>query len=369
MTGAITFDIFFLGLKDPSADGRARFSATMQRLTGAPAHGVEAAMSQPAQPLFSSLERETALSVVDHLEQAGVRIEIRPNTGAQASQAPQPPAAGPAQAAPPLPSPADQAPPPATPPPAPAVPAAPAAQAMPMPGAPMAMPGGPGFTCPACGHEQPAGLEDCQRCGLVFAKFEREKLEQERRDQRLDEALAKQAESRSEWTQRAKHFLESHPLDESKLSAFSRSVDNEEIPFLVLIADEGPLLMTSRRLLLQRDSKTLSIPYELINDVDLGGGFVQRKNRERFQLSFHSELPLATGPAKNLVWFLEKESAFFKDVVMDWVFARSFACGSCGAPDLDYRVEKGRLHTRCMHCATDHEIRLDQAVALPIFHD
>jgi hypothetical protein len=180
--------------------------------------------------------------------------------------------------------------------------------------------------------------------------------------------LAKQTEARTEWIQRAKTFLEGHPVDEGALGLFSRSVDNDEVPFLVLSSDEGPILLTSRRVLSQREGKTASIPYELISDVDLGGGFVQRRNRERFQLSFHSELPFPGGAAKSLVWFLEKDSAFYKDVVMDWVFARSFACGSCGATDLDYRLEGSKVHTRCMHCATDHEIRLDQAVALPIFH-
>jgi len=369
MPGAITFDIFFLGLKDPSVDGRARFLQTMQRLTGAPAASHEAALSQPSLALFSGIDRLTALSVVDHLEQAGVRIEIRPNSGSGSRPTP----ASTARVLPP----ASQAPG-HTPGPAPGgqqVPVVAPAHAAAADVGDLFSADGLGaedhslFTCPACRHEQPAGLEDCQRCGLVFAKYEREKLEQERRDQRLEDAISRQNEARIEWVQRAKTFLEGHPIAEEQQAMISGWVDDDENAFLVMAADEGPLVMTSRRLLANREGKTFSLPYELISDVDLGGGFVQRKNRERLQLSFHIELPLPTGNAKSLVWFLEKESAFFKDVLMDWVFARNFTCGSCGAPDLDYRVEGRKTHTRCMHCATDHEIRFDQAVAIPIFHD
>jgi len=50
---------------------------------------------------------------------------------------------------------------------------------------------------------------------------------------------------------------------------------------------------------------------------------------------------------------------------MDWAFARNFMCGACGARDLDFRLEDSDSHCRCMHCATDHQIDLREALAIP----
>jgi hypothetical protein len=66
-----------------------------------------------------------------------------------------------------------------------------------------------------------------------------------------------------------------------------------------------------------------------------------------------------------LTWQLDKDSSFYSDVVMDWAFARNFMCGTCGARDLDFRTDDDIPHARCMHCATDHEIDLREAIAIP----
>jgi formylmethanofuran dehydrogenase subunit E len=51
---------------------------------------------------------------------------------------------------------------------------------------------------------------------------------------------------------------------------------------------------------------------------------------------------------------------------MDWAFARNFICGSCGERDLEYRTEVATVKMRCMHCATDHEVDMREAVAVPL---
>jgi hypothetical protein len=63
---------------------------------------------------------------------------------------------------------------------------------------------------------------------------------------------------------------------------------------------------------------------------------------------------------------MDKDSSFYKDVIMDWCFSRSFLCGGCGQRDLDFRLEDTNVHTRCMHCALDHEIDMREAIAVPI---
>jgi hypothetical protein len=146
----------------------------------------------------------------------------------------------------------------------------------------------------------------------------------------------------------------------------------EEVPFLRLDSDEGPVLLTSRRMIAHKDGAFESIPFELISDVDFGrGGLVTtKKAKQRLQISFHSPFPVSTGTTvKNFVWHLDKESSFYKDVVIDWGFARAFICGACGERDLEYRTEETAIHMRCMHCATDHEIELQECVAVPLLKE
>ncbi|MCU0856683.1 MAG: hypothetical protein MUF63_18000, partial [Rhodobacteraceae bacterium] len=66
-----------------------------------------------------------------------------------------------------------------------------------------------------------------------------------------------------------------------------------------------------------------------------------------------------------MAWHLDKDSMFFKEVVMDWGYARNFICGSCGERDLQYRTENRKVFFRCMHCATDHDVDLVECIAVP----
>ena len=314
----VSFDIYLLGLKDPSPTGRTRFVHAMARLTGRGTEELQSLLGHSSDALFLSLDRDKARMVVDTLEQAGVRVEIRPSTS------------------PPI-------------------------------GSEM----GTVATreCPACGFVSPVELVDCSRCGLVFAKWERESVQRMQRESRLEEALSRSMVIREEWNQRAKAFLEKRQLNAAASAPFEGALLRDEIPFLALASDEGPLLMTSRRLLSLRDGGVTVIPYELISDVDFGGGLVPRKNRVRMQFTLHSPLAAAAAPLRKLEWWLDKESAFDREVVMDWAFARNFLCGTCGARELEHRLQGQSNHYRCMRCATDHEIDLKEAMAVPIFQD
>jgi hypothetical protein len=186
------------------------------------------------------------------------------------------------------------------------------------------------------------------------------------RESRLEEALTKALVVREEWTQRAKTYLEKHALPAEASAPFAGALLRDEIPFQALGSDEGPLLLTSRRILFLRDGAVGTVPYELVSDADFGGGLVQRKGKVRMQLTFHSPLPGPAGPQKKLEWQLDKDSAFSRELVMDWVFARNFMCGSCGARELEHRLQGSTPRFRCMRCATDHEVDLTEAVAIPL---
>ncbi len=318
MAGVIAFDILLLGLRDPSPTGRTRFLNAMERLSGRPAAEHQNVLGESDATLFRALEKEQAQVVVRVLEEAGVRIEIRPTTERPPSVSGQ------------------------------------TAQTV---------------SCPRCEFVQAAELAECRRCGLVFAKWEREKVQRMQIERRLEEALNKALQVRQEWVQRAKHYVETHPIAPDALTPFSAALLKDEIPFLRLNADEGPLLLTSRRLLYQREGGTGSLPFEMVSDVDVGGGLVVRKDRTRVVLSFHGPLVIDDAPTKSATWILDRESAFSKDVILDWCFARNFQCGSCGAGELDFRTERNGTRARCMRCATDHEIDLSEAVAIPVIHD
>lgn len=310
-----SFSIHLLDLKDPGDASRIRFTNAMERLTGRPSEEFRALLGKRHATLFEALDRSNAERVLEALDAAGARTEIRLSDTAPATTS-----------------------------------AAPASTTV---------------SCPSCGYVQPAGSVECQKCGLVFAKFEREQVQKMQADRRLEEALEKALQVREEWNQRAKHYLESHPLPEGATDEFAPRMFQDEIPFLRLTSAEGPLLLTSRRLLFTLDERRGTIPYEMVSDVDMGGGLVQKRGAVRFQLTFKGDLPMEGGAVKSLAWNLDKESSFYKDVVMDWCFARNFICGSCGARDLDYRLERDVSRARCMHCATDHEIDVTEAVAIP----
>jgi ribosomal protein L40E len=316
MAAPVSFDILFLGLKDASPPGRKRCLNAIWRLTGNPEQETRQILAQPSGALFTTLDRESAQLVIEVLEDAGVRVEIRPTDQAHDGVEQQLWATQ---------------------------------------------------RCAGCNFVNPADSEECHRCGLVFAKWERESVRQMQRDRQLEEAVNRAQQLREEWTQKAKGYVEERPLPAEAFGPFADSLLQEEICFQGLNSEEGPLLMTSRRLLFLRDGTIGSLPYEFIADVDVGGGLVKVKDHVRLQLTFHTPLPQQDGTGlKNISWQLDKESSFFTDVVMDWAFARNFLCGSCGERDLDFRAEGAAVRFRCMHCATDHEINWREAVSVPL---
>ncbi|HHQ47688.1 MAG TPA: zinc ribbon domain-containing protein [Acidobacteria bacterium] len=317
MAGLVAFDIYLLGLKDPSREKLDQLVDDVARLTRRQPDDIRASLRQRGQPLFAGISLDRAKSVVDTLDTAGALLEIRPVVSPLSAE-------------------------------------------------------GSGRTvqCPRCHFEVPGDAVECPKCGLVFAKWEREQIRKMQREQQLEEALTKVLQVRQEWDQRAKVYLERHPFPEDAAAPFAQRMFQEEVPFQRLESDEGPILMTSRRMLiLQGKDAILSIPYEMISDVDVGGGLVKKKDRVNMKLTFHGPVLIGEKPTTSVNFSLDKESSFYKDVVMDWAFARNFICGSCGARDLEFRLEGTVPHYRCMHCATDHEIDLNEAVAIPILHD
>lgn len=317
MADLISFDVYFLGLRDPSPAGRTRFAHALARLTGRSGEESLELLKRPSVPLFRGLSSDQARTTVNALDDAGVCIEIRPNTE-------RPPAEHTTLAT---------------------------------------------QECPRCGFVQPTTEPECARCGLVFAKWEREQIQRMQREARLEEALTKAIQVRREWDDRAKGYLEGHPLDKDATIPFAQVLNREEIPFLILRSDEGPLLLTSRRFLTKREEGTQSLPFELVADVDIGAKLVQKKDRLRLQLTFQVPIQIGDKPTKSLSWQLDKESSFSANVIMDWAFARRFICGSCGAKDLDFRSEGTQIYARCMHCATDHEIDVVEALAIPVIQE
>lgn len=314
MYDMVSFDIMLLGLAKPGEAGRSRYANAMARLTGKPQLDFRNPSPSFDEPLFSALDQGTAQMVARTLGEAGALIEVRRSTAVARTNS-------------------DQL--------------------------------APTDTCPACGFVQPAGGNECGKCGLIFSKFEREQVQQMQQDRGLEDALSKAIKARDEWYQRAHHYLETHPLAVDATTGLGEPVAAGEAPFLRLNSDEGPILLTSRRIIASHKGNTLSIPYEMVEDVNFGGGLVAKKSKVRMQLVFRAPLAAVEGSAKSLTWLLDKESSFFKDVVMDWAFARNFMCGACGARDLDFRLEGSNNRCRCMHCATDHQIDLREALAIP----
>jgi len=309
----VSFDIMLLALTKPGEAARSRYANAMARLTGRPQREFRDPRSSFDEPLFSALDQGSAQMVARTLGEAGALIEVRRSTTVARATG---------QLA-------------------------------------------PTDTCPSCGYVQPAGGTECGKCGLIFSKFEREQVQQMQQDRGLEEALSKAIKAREEWYQRANHYLGTHPLAPDATAGISEPVAVGELPFLRLNADEGPVLLTSRRIIATHRGQTLSIPYEMIEDVNFGGGLVAKKTKVRMQLVFRAPLVTSEGTAKSLTWQLDKESGFAKDVVMDWAFARNFMCGACGARDLEFRLEAEQNRFRCMHCATDHQIDLREALAIP----
>ena len=119
-----SYDIFVLGLKDPSKAGRQRFVGAMERLTGRPRDEFERSFPSPQLPVFQAQSLEKTKKLADSFETSGILIEIRPS------------------------------------------------QEQPLNGQGELEEGR--RACPACDAVQPSTNIECERCGVVFAKFERE---------------------------------------------------------------------------------------------------------------------------------------------------------------------------------------------------
>lgn len=314
-----SFDIAFLGLKDPSTAGRARMVLAMERLTGRSTAECQEVLSKVGFTIFDSLPDDQAKLIISALDEAGAVCEVRPKEEAARSVV-------------------------------------------------ESMDGGM-TQCPSCGFVQQAGLDECSRCGVIFSKMEKDDLRKIRDDQALEEAQQRAEQIRQEWDERAKQILESRPVSDADVEAFRQVLTQEEIPFLRLEAAEGPLLMTSRQMLGLIEGAHIFLPYEVIKDVDFGGGLVVKKGHTRLLLHFHLPIPFSGKNVNSLTWQLTADAATNKEVIMDWAFARSYNCGSCGARDLDFRNDQGAPHGRCMHCATDHAIDLRHHSITPLVSD
>lgn len=308
METPFAYDIAFLGLRDASSAGRARMVLAMERLTGRSTADCQEYLSKVGLTIFESLPSDQAKLITSALDDAGVVFEVRPKEGVAHSVS--------------------------------------------------ETDGGGMAGCPSCGFVQQAELDECSRCGVIFSKMEKDEVRQLQKNQALEEAQQRAEQIRQEWDDRAKQLIESRPLTEGATEAFSAALSQEEIPFLQLVGFEGPLLMTSRQILALVDGSCVHIPYEIIKDVDFGGGLVVKKGHTRLVLHFHAPIPFKEKNVNSLTWQITAESATNKEAIMDWAFARSYMCGACGARDLDFRNERGQTHGRCMHCATDHTIDL-----------
>jgi hypothetical protein len=316
MDTPFSFDIALLGLSDPSPGGRSRMVLAMERLTGKSTEHCQELLGRVGQTIFQNLPVDQARLIADALDDAGAVYEIRPREDIAIS--------------------VDE------------------------------VPGGGMHPCPSCGYVQPGGHDECGRCGVVFSKMERDEVRKMQKDHALEEAESRAQQIVQEWDDRAKQYVESKPVDQSVVESFGASLSLEEIPFLALTSAEGPILMTSRQVVSQIDDAVVNLPYEIIKDVDYGGGLVVKKGHTRLVLHFHAPIPFRGKNVNSLTWQLDEQSATHKETIMDWSFARSYMCGHCGARELDYRNEQGVTHGRCMHCATDHSIDLRHHTITPL---
>ena len=308
METTYSFDIAFLGLVDPSPAGRSKFVLAMERLTGKSTADCQEIFGRVGQTLFDSLPTDQARLIANALEEVGAIYEIRPKEGAARSVE-------------------------------------------------EGLDGGM-HQCPSCGFVQHAGANECPRCGVIFSKMERDVVRRMQKDQALEEALARAEQIRQEWDERAQQYVGQHPLPADATQEFTSVLSKQEIPFLLLRSVEGPLLMTSRQLLGKVEGQFVFLPYEMIKDVDYGGGLVVKKGHTRLLVHFYSPVPFRDKTVGSMTWQLDGPSATHKETIMDWCFARSYMCGSCGARELDFRTSQGVVRARCMHCATDHEVDL-----------
>ncbi|NOZ79056.1 MAG: hypothetical protein GXP48_07755 [Acidobacteria bacterium] len=313
-----SFDIFFLSLRDPSKAGRLRFVQTLGHISDKTNDEIEDILGTGRGLLFERLSRERANAVVKALGNAGARLEIRPNQA--------PPAQDDVVAT---------------------------------------------RECPRCGFIERADAEECSQCGLVFAKWEREQIRVMQREKRLEEAMAKALQVRQKWTERATEYVAKHPLSGEIPAPLQAKLSPQETVFMLVESEEGPLVLTSRRCLCRRGGFTFSVPWELMAGIDFGGGLLKKRGDfSRMQMNFHGPVPIGGGEtAQKLMWQVGDLDATDRDTIMSWAYARKFPCGACGETELHFQFDGKKVHGRCMHCATDHEIDLEEALAIPILAD
>lgn len=312
--GERTFNIVALAFPQPSASVDTRYDAVVQRY-GRWAD-TEAVWGQRDTVLFRAVDGPTAAAIIDDLDPLGVKTEIRP-------VAPEP--------------------------------ATPAAAATPV-----------GPPCPSCQFPNPEGQAECGACGLVFAKYEQRVVRRMMKDARLEEELSKARMIDQEWTDRAAGYIRKHPLPGSALDSFTDELSAEEIPFLRLESDGGPILLTSRRMLVTfKKEGVASLPFEMMDGVELGGGFTILGGTIKMVITFKAPTFLAGQKRSSLTRQVRKDAGFDREALLHWSYSKNFLCGQCGARDLAFRYEQGRTRCRCRRCAADHLIDLKQAVARP----
>lgn len=308
------FDIFPLAFTIDSDEAKARFRALADRFSD----GHQQMWGALGQPLFRSIDGQTATEILAKLDEIGIRTEIRP-------------AAPPSAAAPMIPTVENKT-----------------------------------LPCPSCGFANPESQPDCGACGLVFAKFDRREVSRMMAETRLEEEINRARRIEQEWTDKASDYRAQHQLPAGVTAPFADDLLVEEVPFLRLETDLGPLLLTSKRMLARTKKELLSIPFEMISSVEFGGGFSILGGNIRMVLTFKAPLVIKRLRASTLTLQVQKNTSYDRETILHWAFSKNFICGRCGARELSFRLDKAESRARCMRCAADHSINLTHAVALPL---
>lgn len=308
------FDIVALAFGPGPDTARATFEVLVERYS----QDSQPIWGEKGQTLFRSIDGATAAEILKGLDPLGVRTEIRPAEDPVAPVKLSPP--GELQ----------------------------------------------GLQCPSCGIENPESSLECNACGVVFAKFEQRAVRQMMADAQLEQEINKAQKIQQEWDDRASSYRANQPLPADATAPFAGSLLKQEVPFLNLRTGSGPMLFTSKRILASSNDGVVSIPFEMIAGVDLGGGFTILGGTIRMVLTFKAPLILGKSRTTTLSRQIRKDESYDRETILHWVYSKNFICNGCGARDLSYRFENLSTKARCMRCASDHLIDLTQAIAKPI---
>ena len=168
------------------------------------------------------------------------------------------------------------------------------------------------------------------------------------------------------WDERAMGFRAENPLPSAAVAPFADLLHPDEIAFCGLLTREGPILLTSRRLLWRERGAGVSTPYELVAKAAGGREHGLLSSRNRLRLTFLGPVPSAAGPVRSSEWELVTTSMKLLPELGRWVEQRCFTCRGCGSGELQYRLEGSDLHGRCMHCAADHRVDCARATMTPV---